>query len=174
MSGIVNLALSVLRIGTGLTLDGDTLSATPNTYVTNSIIAAAGSTLSLASNNGAGASLILGLGNSLLSTGEWQGIVFKTNNQSGSYSILSDDIYVGYTGAGGHTFTLPAAASHTGRLYMVKSRGGTLTLAVTGGGELWTNTNASTMTLIAGECAVVISDGTYWVVASIASGLITA
>lgn len=173
MASVVNLSLSVLKIGTGLTLNGDTLSASPNTSVLNSIIAAAGSTLSLASNDSVGASLVLGLGNTLTSTGSWQGLVLKTNNQSGSYSISAIDVYVGYTGAGGHTFTLPTAASQTGRLYFVKSRGGTLTLAVASAGELWTNTNVSSMSLIAGECAVVISDGTYWIVAAMASGLIT-
>ena len=170
---VINLALACVVVGYGLQLNGDTLSVNATQSSVTSVIAPAASTLTLAGNDSSGGLVTLGVANTITSTSAWQGIVFKTNNQSGDYSILSTDIYVGYTGAGGHTFTLPAAASHTGRLYMVKSRGGTLTLAVTGGGELWTNAVASTMTLIAGECAVVISDGTYWVVTSMASGLIT-
>mgnify|MGYP001590781674 CR=1 FL=1 len=171
---VVNLSLQVLRIGTGLTLTGDTLSATAATTVANTVIAAAGSSLTLAGNDSAGATLVLGSGATItLSLAAWQGTTVRVNNQSGNYTVTATDYYVGYTGAGGHTITLPAASTNTGRLYLVKSRGGTFTLDVTGGGQLWTNAIVSSMSLIAGECATVVSDGTYWVVIAMAGGIIT-
>jgi hypothetical protein len=173
MAGVINLALSVVRVGSGLQLVGDTLSVIAGQSTVDSVVAPAGSTLTLAANDSSGGVIVLGLGDTLTTTAAFQGIRYRVNNQAGAYAILPEDLYVGYTGGGSQAFTLPAASSHTGRLYIIKNRGaGTLTVQVTGGGELWTDENVATRDLLVGECLTVISDGTYWVATDILSGLI--
>lgn len=172
-NGVVNLALASLVIGSGLTLNGDTLSVIPGQSTVDSVTAPAGSTLTLAANDGLGGVITLGLGNTVTTTAAFQGLRYRVNNQAGAYTILSDDLYIGYTGGGSQAFTLPAAASHTGRLYILKNRGsGTLTVNVTSSGQLWTNAAVASRDLLVGECLTVISDGTYWVATDILSGLI--
>lgn len=173
MPGVVNLALSSLIIGDGLTLSGSTLSVTPATSVANTVVAASGSTLSLEGNGGAGASIVLGLGSTIALSGSLQGLKVRVNLQAGNYTVTSTDLFVVYTGAGSQSFTLPAASSNVDRLYLIKNRGtGTLTLACTGADEIFTTTNVSTFSLRAGEAAIVVCDGTYWNIVSLASGVI--
>lgn len=128
---LLNLALSVIEIGAGLSLNGSTLSATPGVSVK------------------------------------------ATRNASSSAVLTNADYYVGYTGAGGDTFTLPNAAGNAGVELIVKNRGsGDLTLDASLAGGLWTTSSVATMTLIVGESAHLISDGTSWIVAAMASGII--
>lgn len=170
---VVNLALSVLRIGSGLTLNGDTLSVTAGQSTVTSVVSPAGDTLTLAANDGAGGAIVLGTGDTISTTGAFQGLRLRVNNQAGAYSVTATDCVVNYTGGGSQAFTLPAAASHTGRLYVLKNRGsGTLTVNVTSSGQLWTDSIVTSRDLLVGECLTVISDGTYWVATDILSGVI--
>lgn len=173
-NGVVNLALSSLLIGDGLTLNGSTLSATPSQDVATSVIAPSGDTLTL---GGGGSTSTIVLGASPASTialnGSLQGLKVRVSLQAGAYSITSSDLFVVYTGGGSQAFTLPVAASNVDRLYLIKNRGiGTLTLACTGADEIFTTTNVATFDLRAGEAAIVVCDGTYWNIVSLASGVI--
>lgn len=172
--GVINLALSVIEVGTGLTLQGSVLSVTGGQQVANNVTAPSGDTLTLAANGGTGASITLGLGSTVTITGALQGVRWRINNQAGAYTLTSTDYYVGYTGAGGQTFTLPSVTANVERAYQIKNRGtGNLTLSAGVGQELFTTTNTGTFVLVPGVCVTVISDGTYWVIAALASGVVT-
>lgn len=173
-ASVINLALSVIEVGTGLTLEGSVLSVTGGQQVANNVTAPSGDTLTLAGNGGAGASIVLGIGDTVTINGALQGLRVRVNNQAGGYTITSSDYYVGYTGAGGQTFTLPAVASNVNRVFVIKNRGtGNLTLAAGGSDQLFSTTNASSFVLVPGVAATVICDGTYWVIVALASGVVT-
>lgn len=175
MSSVISLALSTIEIGAGLQLNGSTLSVIPSTDITNNVTAAAGSTLTLAGNNGSGATVVLGLTSIITLTGALQGLQLRINNQPNGYTLTQTDAYVGYTGTGGHTFTLPAVSASTSRVFLIKNRGtGTLTIGRTGADELFTTVAATSFSLVAGEGAMVVCDGTYWVITLMVSGVITA
>lgn len=131
MASIVNLALSSLEIGAGLTLSGSTLSA------------AAGSSTR------------------------------TTRLVSVDATLASTDYYIGYTGVGGHTITLPDPALLTNGEFIVKNRGlGSLTISAAAGGGLFTTIGVASMTLLPGESIHIISDGQYWDVVAMASGIV--
>lgn len=174
-NSVISLALSVIEVGAGLQLNGSTLSVIPNTDIANSVTAAAGSTLTLAGNNGNGASIVLGLTSIITLTGALQGLQLRINNQANGYTLTQTDAYVGYTGTGGHTFTLPAISASTSRVFLIKNRGtGTLTIGRTGADELFTTVAATSFSLVPGEGAMVVCDGSYWVITLMVSGVITA
>jgi hypothetical protein len=79
------------------------------------------------------------------------------NAQSASYSILTSDYYIAYTGTGGHTFTLPAATTG-GRSFLIKHSGtGTLTIARSGSDTI---DGATSLTLATYDSALLVADGT--------------
>lgn len=171
---LLNLALSVIQIGEGLTFDGYTLAAAPQTNVVSSVLAPAGESLTLAGNGGSGGSIVLGSSQTISFTGTIQGLRLNTAVKSGSYTIDTSDYLILYTGAGGGTFTLPAVSGNTGRVFVVKNRGtGALTVARSGSDEIFTTTNVSSFSLAVGLGATFICDGTYWVVTSMVAGTIT-
>jgi hypothetical protein len=77
---------------------------------------------------------------------------------AGDYVILCDTD----TAGAAFTITLPAAASHTGRVYYVKNTGtGHFDVTVDGNGAE-TIDGAATQTVIDGNCLAVVCDGTEW------------
>lgn len=131
MGALWNAALSVIEIGSGLSLQG-------------SVLSAAGGTSTRA-----------------------------TRLVAINYVLASTDYYIGYTGTGGNTITLPDAATLSGGEYIIKNRGtGTLTISAPTGAGLFTTTAASSISLLAGESIHIISDGQYWDVVAMASGII--
>lgn len=170
---LLNLALSVIQIGEGLTFDGFTLAAAPQTNVVSSVLAPSGESLTLAGNGGNGGKIVLGSSQTIAFTGIILGMTVNTTAQSGDYTLTSTDYLALYTGAGGGTFTLPAVSGNTGRVLMIKNRGtGALTVDTTGADEIFTTTNVSSFSLAVGLGATFVCDGTYWTVTSMVAGTI--
>ena len=100
--------------------------------------------------------------------------VRPTTNSATSIQLTNAQYYVGYTGTGGHTFTLIDASTNAGVEFVIKNRGsGNLIIDATAYGGLWGTTGVNTRTLIVGEAIHLISDGTNWIIVGFASGIIT-
>jgi hypothetical protein len=81
------------------------------------------------------------------------------NSYSGSQVLTLANDTAEYTGAGGHTFTLPAANARTpngARIWVYNSGSGNLTLAAAGADTIDT---AASITLTPGQAVVAISNG---------------
>ena len=173
-SGPINLALSSLLIGSGLTYANGTLSVTAGQSTVTSVTAPAGETLTLSADDGNGGKITLGIDDTIVLTGTLGSTQIKTSVQADSYALTTSDYVVLFSGtATGRTFTLIAASANTGRVFIIKNRGTqTITIDATGLGQLWTTSATNTMSLIVGEAVTLVSDGTFWIVISMASGII--
>lgn len=82
--------------------------------------------------------------------------ITNRNAQAGNYTLVAADFYVVYTGAGGNTFTLPAATT-AGRTYKIKNVGaGSLTVARAGSDTI---DGATSLTLLTKESKMLIANG---------------
>ena len=165
--GVLNLGLAVVLVGNGLQLVGNTLSVITGQSNVNAVIAPAGFGLVLAGGDNGGAIVLSdGPTQTITISGAFQGLSASVNNQAGAYTMTTADYYVGYVGSGPQTFNVVGpASSNTNRLYVVKNRAvsGVLTINAAGSGSIWTTGAQPTITCQPGECATLISDGTYWV-----------
>lgn len=91
------------------------------------------------------------------------GITTKVASKSTSYTLLTTDYKIEFTGSSGQTMTLPTAVSATGQDYIIKNAGSsTLTVGTTSSQTIFTTSAVTTVTLQIGDVLVVTSDGSNW------------
>jgi len=92
-------------------------------------------------------------------------VAFTAFSGSVSLNLANHSPWSRYTGSGGHTATLPTAASIAGTYYGIKNMGtGNLTIATTSSQTIkkLDNTTPTSITLVPGAAFLVLSDGTNW------------
>ena len=85
--------------------------------------------------------------------------------ESGTTLTLTDGgVYV-FTGSSGTTWTLPELSRENDIAYFIKNRGSaTITLQRAGSDELYNTAAVTSISITAGQAALITNDGTYWIV----------
>jgi hypothetical protein len=87
-----------------------------------------------------------------------------TVDSATTLTLTRGGVYV-FTGGVATTWTLPDADAEEGMFFYIKNRGSaTITLQRAGTDELYTTTNVTSISITAGQKALITSDGTYWLV----------
>ena len=92
------------------------------------------------------------------------GLIVNTVAKSGAYTMTADDSFVACDASGGaFTITLPAAASHTGRVYHIKKIDSSASaVTVDGNGSETIDGGLTALIATQYECISIISNGTVW------------
>lgn len=92
------------------------------------------------------------------------GILLNYSAKSANYTLTGNDYAINVT-ASGKTITLPTAASKTGQIYVIKATHttGTTTLNTTSSQTIFTTSAVTTITMNAGDCVRVMSNGSNWI-----------
>lgn len=92
-----------------------------------------------------------------------RGRVIAVTAVSGNTTLDSNYHTVNYTGAGGHTITLPTVTGNVGRVFIIKNTGaGSLTVSRAGSDTI---DGATTLTLTTKQCVTLVADtATTWLV----------
>lgn len=96
---------------------------------------------------------------------KFNGLALSLNEQSGDATLASASGVNVYTGAGGNTFTLPALATHPGKIIFVKNAGGgSLTVARAGADQIYDTSLVTSITLAAGSARMFMAGSAAWYV----------
>jgi hypothetical protein len=93
-------------------------------------------------------------------------IALGMGEQSGDQTMSATDGGVGiYTGSGGNTWTLPALATHPGKIIFVKNAGsGNLSVQRSGSDTIYDTSSVTSITLAAGGARIFIAGSSAWYV----------
>lgn len=94
-----------------------------------------------------------------------QGPTKTITSSAGTLSLLSHNRNYSFSGTT-TTWTLPALANNTGRIYYIKNRGsGNITLnSNAGGSDIYDTGTVNTISITPGSAKLIIHDGTYWTI----------
>lgn len=96
---------------------------------------------------------------------KFNGIALSLNEQSGDAALATASGVVIYTGAGGNTFTLPALATHPGKIILIKNAGGgNLTVQRAGADNLYDTASVTSVTVAAGASVKLAAGTAFWYV----------
>jgi len=90
------------------------------------------------------------------------GKIQNTSTQSTTYTLVTTDYFIAYTGTGGHTLTLPSTPI-TGQTYVIKNKGSGSAITISGNGTtIWTTSGVASFTMAVGDFCTLIYDGATW------------
>lgn len=96
---------------------------------------------------------------------KFSGIALALNEQSGDATLGAASGVNIYTGAGGHTFTLPSLAVHPGKMLYVKNAGGgNLTVSRGGSDNIYDTSSVTSITVAAGASRIFLAGSSFWYV----------